>query len=133
MIDPPIALILAGGAGTRFWPASRARRPKQLLPLLGRDPLLLETVRRVLPLTGMDRVLVASGRHLAEPTAAVLPELPPANLLVEPVARNTAPCIAWAVRAMMGMWSPVAFSRSRIAAVAANPLTSGICTSIRTR
>src|SRR5262249_19326233 len=68
--------------------------PKQLLPLLGGDPLILQTVQRVLPLTGMDRVLVASGRHLAEPTAAVLPGLPPANLLVEPVARNTAPCIA---------------------------------------
>ena len=91
------ALILAGGAGTRFWPASRARRPKQLLPLLGVDPLLLETVRRVLPLTGgAGRVLVASGRHLAEPIAAILGEVPPENFLVEPVPRNTAPCIGWA-------------------------------------
>jgi mannose-1-phosphate guanylyltransferase len=91
------ALILAGGAGTRFWPASRARRPKQLLPLLGGEPLLVETVHRVLPLVGgLDRVLVASGRHLAEATAALLPELPRSNLLVEPVPRNTAPCIGWA-------------------------------------
>src|SRR5262249_28316017 len=42
------------------------------------------------------RVLIASGRHLAEPTAALLPELPPENLLIEPVPRNTAPCIGWA-------------------------------------
>ena len=91
------ALILAGGAGTRFWPASRANRPKQLLPLLGEDPLLLETARRVLPLCeGWDRVLIGSGRHLAAPTAALLPALPAANLLVEPVPRNTAPCIGWA-------------------------------------
>ncbi len=91
------ALILAGGAGTRFWPASRARRPKQLLPLLGGDPLLLETVRRVLPLAGgAARVLIASGRHLAEPTAAILADLPAENLLVEPAPRNTAPCIGWA-------------------------------------
>jgi mannose-1-phosphate guanylyltransferase len=92
-----VALILAGGAGTRFWPASRSRRPKQLLPLLGGDALIVETIRRVVPLTGgLGRVFVASGRHLAEPTAALLADLPVENLLVEPVPRNTAPCIGWA-------------------------------------
>ena len=91
------ALILAGGAGTRFWPASRSRRPKQLLPLVSADPLLLETAHRVLPLCeGWDHILIGSGRHLAAPTAALLSELPAKNLLVEPVPRNTAPCIAWA-------------------------------------
>ncbi len=92
------ALVLAGGAGTRFWPASRAHRPKQLLPLLGDRPLLVETVERALPLVGgaMGHVLVASGRHLALATAAILHQLPTENLLVEPVPRNTAPCIAWA-------------------------------------
>jgi mannose-1-phosphate guanylyltransferase len=100
-MPPPLpsvyALILAGGAGTRFWPASRAHRPKQLLPLLGGEPLLVETVRRILPLAGgFERVLVASGRHLAVSTAAALGELPRENLLIEPVPRNTAPCIAWA-------------------------------------
>ena len=91
------ALILAGGAGTRFWPASRKARPKQLLPLLGGDPLILETARRVLPLCGgYEHILVASGRHLVEPTAAILSELPFHNLLVEPVPRNTAPAIGWA-------------------------------------
>jgi mannose-1-phosphate guanylyltransferase len=91
------ALILAGGAGTRFWPASRSSRPKQLLPLLGGDPLLLETAKRVLPICGgWDHVLVGSGRHLAEATEAILHDLAGANLLIEPVPRNTAPCIAWA-------------------------------------
>ena len=99
MSSPPAvhALVLAGGAGTRFWPASRSLRPKQLLPLLGGDPLIAETVRRVLPIAGsLDRVLVASGRHLAETTAAALPDLPRENLLVEPTPRNTAPAIGWA-------------------------------------
>lgn len=102
------ALILAGGAGTRFWPASRSAKPKQLLPLSGSEPLILQTARRVLPLcnrlpggeggerANWARVLVASGRHLAAPTAAILNELPRENLLVEPTPRNTAPCIAWA-------------------------------------
>jgi mannose-1-phosphate guanylyltransferase len=95
-------LILAGGAGTRFWPASRASRPKQLLPLSGAEPLILETARRVLPLAlGWGNILVASGRHLVEPTSRILPDLPKENLLVEPVARNTAPCIGWAVSTVL--------------------------------
>jgi len=94
------AIILAGGAGTRFWPASRHLLPKQFLPL-GPDPdepLLRATVRRILPVCPPERILVATGAHLAEGTRALLPELPPENILAEPVARNTAPCIGWATR-----------------------------------
>jgi mannose-1-phosphate guanylyltransferase len=90
------ALILAGGAGTRFWPASRAARPKQVLPLVGDAPLLTQTADRVLPLVGWERLWVATGRHLIEQTAEVLPRLLASNMLVEPAARNTAPCIGWA-------------------------------------
>jgi mannose-1-phosphate guanylyltransferase len=94
------AIILAGGAGTRFWPASRQLRPKQFLPL-GPDPeepLLRATVRRILPICPPERVLIATGAHLAAATRALLPELPSENILAEPVARNTAPCIGWATR-----------------------------------
>lgn len=91
------AVILAGGAGTRFWPASRAARPKQLLALTGSEPMLRETISRVLPLTaGWGSIYVAGGRATEAATRALLPELPAENLLVEPMPRNTAPCIAWA-------------------------------------
>ena len=92
------AVIMAGGAGTRFWPASRADRPKQLLAL-GADPeepLLAATVRRLSPLVAPENVWIATGAHLAEATARVLPAVPRANILAEPVPRNTAPCIGWA-------------------------------------
>jgi mannose-1-phosphate guanylyltransferase len=91
------AVIMAGGAGTRFWPASRARRPKQLLPLGGGDePLLAATVRRLTPLVTEDRIFVMTGEHLADATAAALPGVPRDRILCEPTPRNTAPCIAWA-------------------------------------
>ncbi|MBS2020045.1 MAG: mannose-1-phosphate guanylyltransferase [Deltaproteobacteria bacterium] len=92
------AVIMAGGAGTRFWPASRSLRPKQLLPLAGSsdEPLLAATVRRLAPLVTEDRVLVVTGEHLAAATAKALPGVPPSQILKEPAPRNTAPCIAWA-------------------------------------
>lgn len=92
------AVILAGGSGTRFWPASRQARPKQLLPLAGRadEPLIAATVRRLHPLVTADRVWIATGARIADATAAVLPEVPRAHLLVEPAARNTAAAIGWA-------------------------------------
>jgi mannose-1-phosphate guanylyltransferase len=92
------AVIMAGGAGTRFWPASRELRPKQLLPLAGRDDesLLAATVRRISPLVPLARVYIATGAKLRDATLRELPELPAANVLAEPVARNTAPCIGWA-------------------------------------
>ncbi|WP_437599675.1 sugar phosphate nucleotidyltransferase [Sorangium sp. So ce590] len=99
---PVHVLILAGGAGTRFWPASRAARPKQLLPLVGGEPLITATARRVLPLcagggsAGWERIWIATGQHLVAPTRVALPEVPERRLLVEPAPRNTAPCIGWA-------------------------------------
>jgi len=92
------AVILAGGSGTRFWPASRRARPKQLLPL-GPDedrPLIGATVDRILPLVPADRVLIATGAELVAATRAALPELPPSSFLGEPLPRNTAACIGWA-------------------------------------
>lgn len=92
------AVIMAGGAGTRFWPASRVLRPKQLLPLAGaeNETLLAATIRRLRPLVTEDRVIVVTGAHLAEATARAVPGVPTTQILREPAPRNTAPCIAWA-------------------------------------
>jgi mannose-1-phosphate guanylyltransferase len=90
-------VIMAGGTGTRFWPLSRASRPKQLLPLSGgTGSLLRETQRRISSLISPERTLVVTSEALAAQTRAELPELPPENVLAEPVGRNTAPCVGWA-------------------------------------
>ncbi len=96
MSDAVYALILAGGAGTRFWPASRRARPKQLLALAGDDVLLGQTIARIASSCRQENVLIATGAHLVEPTLAAVPGLARAQLLVEPAPRNTAPCIGWA-------------------------------------
>ncbi|MBU8870445.1 MAG: NTP transferase domain-containing protein [Gemmatimonadales bacterium] len=87
-----ICIIMAGGRGTRFWPLSRADRPKQLLALSSGRSLLRETFDRIEPLVGADRILVITSGSLAEPTRAELPELSPEQVINEPVGRNTAPC-----------------------------------------
>ncbi|MCX7895531.1 MAG: sugar phosphate nucleotidyltransferase [Thermoanaerobaculum sp.] len=90
------AVVLAGGSGTRFWPLSRAHRPKQLLPLWGGKTLLGATLERILPLVGWEGVLVVTGQHLAPAVAEHLPKLPPQQLLREPCGRDTAAAVGWA-------------------------------------
>jgi mannose-1-phosphate guanylyltransferase len=92
------AVILAGGSGTRFWPASRRSRPKQLLALAGasEESLIAATVRRLQPLIAPADVWVATSTTLLDATALALPDVPRAHLLAEPIARNTAAPIGWA-------------------------------------
>jgi len=96
---PAVAVIMAGGSGTRFWPMSRESRPKQFLELTGTEESLIQaTAKRLEPLVGSDGVLVVTAAHQA---ALVREQLPRAAILAEPVARNTAPCIGLAALCML--------------------------------
>lgn len=98
MLDPHAwAVIMAGGSGTRFWPLSRDDRPKQFLDIVGDDSMLRQTWDRCVRVVGdPGKVLVVTSSAYGDMTRSQLPELLPGNLLAEPEARNTAPCLAWA-------------------------------------
>lgn len=95
------AVILAGGRGTRFWPRSRKRLPKQLLPVVGETPLLRQTFERLKQFTPPERVWVLANELLRKQIVALLPEVPPSQIIAEPVQRNTAPAIALAARLLL--------------------------------
>ena len=90
------AVIMAGGKGARFWPRSRERMPKHLLDIQGERTIIRETVDRIRPLVPPERTLIVTGRSHAAELIRRLPEIPAENILIEPVGRNTAPCIGLA-------------------------------------
>ncbi|QDT28178.1 mannose-1-phosphate guanylyltransferase [Gimesia panareensis] len=89
-------VVMAGGSGTRFWPQSRTAMPKQLLKLVGEETMIQETVTRCRPLSQADQTWIATNATLAPEIQRQLPQLNPEHILVEPVPRNTAPCIGLA-------------------------------------
>jgi mannose-1-phosphate guanylyltransferase len=86
-------VILAGGRGTRFWPLSRKRRAKQLLPLNSAKTMMQETVERLEPLAPRDSFWIVTNQDLRGPILQQLPNLTASQVLAEPVGRNTAPAI----------------------------------------
>ena len=90
------AVILAGGKGERFWPWSRAKRPKQLLPITSTKTMLQETISRVMPMIPRERILVVTGRDLVPFIVEGCPELEAENIIAEPIGRNTAAAIGLA-------------------------------------
>ncbi len=89
-------VILAGGIGSRFWPASTPARPKQLLPLASDRPLIAETVDRALQLVGPDHLRILAGAHLIPPFREALGPRGDKLFWIEPRARGTGPVLAWA-------------------------------------
>jgi len=90
-------VIMAGGVGSRFWPMSRSARPKQFLDILGTGQTLLEhTFNRFRKIIPAENILIVTNSTYGDLVKEQLPDLPDKNILLEPLRRNTAPCIAYA-------------------------------------
>ncbi len=91
------AVIMAGGKGERFWPKSRTSCPKQFLSLTSDgETMIQKTVKRLLPIVAMEDIFIVTNSAYTALVKEQLPEIPTENILAEPCARNTAPCIAFA-------------------------------------
>lgn len=90
------ALILAGGRGTRFWPRSRRKHAKQVLQIAGSQTMIQATAERLAPVVPPERTWILTSRELRDVIVRQLPQVPPHQVLAEPVPRNTAPAIGLA-------------------------------------
>jgi mannose-1-phosphate guanylyltransferase len=90
------AVIMAGGKGERFWPKSRTNLPKQFLNISGNKSMIQQTIARLEKMIDISRIFIVTNELYAELIHAQLPELPLENIIIEPVGRNTAPCVGLA-------------------------------------
>jgi mannose-1-phosphate guanylyltransferase len=90
------AVILAGGHGTRFWPRSRKKRPKQLLDIIGSESMIQLTLARIKPLIPVENILIVTNKEQAPLIEEHLSQIKSDNILAEPCGRNTAPALALA-------------------------------------
>jgi len=96
MMKKPFIAIMAGGIGSRFWPASRESRPKQFLDIIGSGKSLLQqTFDRFTKITSVERILIVTNEAYRDQILEQLPTLKPNNVLCEPSRNNTAPCVAY--------------------------------------
>ncbi len=95
------AVIMAGGSGTRFWPKSTQKLPKQFLSLFGEGTMIQNTARRIENIIAQDRVLVVTNDSYVDIVKDQLPLVPEENIVGEPVAKNTAPCVAIAAEMLV--------------------------------
>ena len=89
-------VIMAGGRGERFWPQSRLKRPKHLLPIVGDAPMLTQTIRRLEGLVSVDRIFVITNAEQRESVLETCPDLLPERVIGEPVGRDTAAAVGLA-------------------------------------
>lgn len=102
--DKYYVAIMAGGVGSRFWPASREAMPKQFLDILGVGKSLIRmTYERFQTIIPNDRILVVTNKIYADLVAEHIPEIPRKNILTEPSRNNTAPCVAYTALRLQAM------------------------------
>ena len=89
-------VVLAGGVGSRFWPLSTPERPKQLLPLAGEKPLLVDAVDRMRPIIDPEHLLILTNASLTKAIRALVKDLPRENLIAEPKPAGTGAALTWA-------------------------------------
>lgn len=87
------AVIMAGGKGERFWPKSRTNLPKQFLNISGNKSMIQQTIGRLEKLIDITQIFIVTNELYAELIHAQLPNLPMENIIIEPIGRNTAPCV----------------------------------------
>jgi mannose-1-phosphate guanylyltransferase len=87
------AVIMAGGVGSRFWPRSRERSPKQLLKILGEATMIQQTISRLESLIPNERIFIITNKLQSDEIKKQLPHIPVENIIEEPFGRNTAACI----------------------------------------
>ena len=92
------AVVLAGGIGSRFWPLSTEKRPKQLLPLVATEPLLVEQLKRMRLVASPARTLILTNASLVNAIARAAPKIPRKNIIAEPKPAGTAAALAWAAQ-----------------------------------
>lgn len=113
------SLIMAGGQGTRFWPASTENKPKQFLNLIGEKTMLQLTVDRCLRLMPIDKIFICTSQNYISFVKMQIPDLPDQNIIQEPYARNTAPCVL-----LSSLYINNIFPETKIAVFAADAIIS---------
>ena len=91
-----VALIMAGGSGTRFWPLSTNEKPKQFLDLVSKKTMIKETIDRIKKLVPIERIFISTNIKYLDIIKKELPEIADRNIIFEPMARDTAACIGYA-------------------------------------
>ena len=89
-------VIMAGGVGSRFWPRSKHKKPKQLIQIFGENSMIQDTVRRLSGLVKNENILIVTNKVQYQSVIDQLPEIPNENIIAEPFGKNTAACIGLA-------------------------------------